>query len=91
MKESNDKPDRIRQLQDMCRKGYYAVYVFAEAAPPHARPERIFSPFFKGEEAEAKKQEIEAVCRDKGWRKRVTIAAYPPFPTLSSPDEPYEG
>jgi hypothetical protein len=83
----DDTTKRLNRMRDMVTKGFYSIAVFAEGAAADATPERIFSPFFRREDAERKKQELELVCQQQGWQKRFEIRKRSPPPRLSDPDE----
>jgi hypothetical protein len=67
-----DPFDKSEELSAMTH-GYYTVTVYAGPEGHYSRREQTFAPFFNAEDAEAKKRELEAVCRQQGWQRRIEV------------------
>jgi hypothetical protein len=73
---------------DYFSKVHYTVTIHAEGADSFQRPEKQYGPFWDLADAESKKSEIERICRERGWRKTVSILTLGPLQLPSPRDEP---
>lgn len=84
---SVEETDSLAQTELMLTKGYWSVDVYPETRGRDA--EKSFSPFLDLPSAEAKKREIEEVCKEKGIRKRIVIEHYEGIDSDLRPEDPY--